>query len=252
MNARVRSGCGALASLRSQFTDMGAAALRSPARSCRASTTATGSTPATSTGTVCSTSSPALTGTRDRALPAVTSFSQPLRRMGRKASPIACIRTFTTSTRTAGPTSWSLGVCTCIRPSGMRTRRGVPGPGPGTSPSSGCAASRRRSATSTATASRSSSATGRIAGAGSHPTGASPAKPWSFHPLTEPGDYNQFYHGTGVGDVNGDGRLDLILNEGWWEQPARELGPDDLDPARLPVRRARRRPDVRRRRRRRR
>src|SRR5262249_26728270 len=46
-----------------------------------------------------------------------------------------------------------------------------------------------------------------------------PARAWSFRPLTEPGDYNQFYHGTGAGDVNGDGRTDLILNEGWWEQP---------------------------------
>jgi hypothetical protein len=52
------------------------------------------------------------------------------------------------------------------------------------------------------------------------PDWGAPAKPWSFHPITEPGDYNQFYHGTGVGDVNGDGRADLILNEGWWEQPA--------------------------------
>jgi hypothetical protein len=52
------------------------------------------------------------------------------------------------------------------------------------------------------------------------PDRAAPTKPWSFHPITEPGDYNQFYHGTGVGDVNGDGRADLILNEGWWEQPA--------------------------------
>jgi hypothetical protein len=47
-----------------------------------------------------------------------------------------------------------------------------------------------------------------------------PTKPWSFHAITTPGEYDQFYHGTGVGDVNGDGRLDLILNDGWWEQPA--------------------------------
>lgn len=46
-----------------------------------------------------------------------------------------------------------------------------------------------------------------------------PTQPWKFVPITEPGRYNQWYHGTGVGDVNGDGRLDLILNDGWWEQP---------------------------------
>jgi hypothetical protein len=46
-----------------------------------------------------------------------------------------------------------------------------------------------------------------------------PTEPWTFHPVTRPGDYKQFYHGTGVGDINGDGRRDLILNDGWWEQP---------------------------------
>ncbi|HIL70208.1 MAG TPA: VCBS repeat-containing protein [Verrucomicrobia bacterium] len=49
-----------------------------------------------------------------------------------------------------------------------------------------------------------------------------PKKPWSFTPVTEKGDYNQFYHGTGIGDVNGDGRRDLILNDGWWEQPSKD------------------------------
>jgi hypothetical protein len=52
------------------------------------------------------------------------------------------------------------------------------------------------------------------------PDPADPARPWTFRPITEPSDYNQFYHGTGVGDINGDGRMDLILNEGWWEQPS--------------------------------
>jgi hypothetical protein len=51
------------------------------------------------------------------------------------------------------------------------------------------------------------------------PDWTEPTKSWTFHPITAPGDYNQFYHGTGVGDVNGDGRPDLILNDGWWEQP---------------------------------
>jgi FG-GAP-like repeat len=53
------------------------------------------------------------------------------------------------------------------------------------------------------------------------PDWADPTKPWTFKPVTAAGNYNQFYHGTGVADVNGDGRLDLILNDGWFEQPPR-------------------------------
>lgn len=52
------------------------------------------------------------------------------------------------------------------------------------------------------------------------PLWTAPEKPWTFKPITETGKWEQFYHGTGIGDVNGDGRLDLLLNEGWWEQPA--------------------------------
>jgi hypothetical protein len=51
------------------------------------------------------------------------------------------------------------------------------------------------------------------------PNWDSPAEPWSFHPLSEVGDWPEFYHGTGVGDINGDSRLDLVLNDGWFEQP---------------------------------
>ncbi len=51
-----------------------------------------------------------------------------------------------------------------------------------------------------------------------------PTRPWHFDPVTGPGTWNQFYHGEGVGDVNGDGRTDLILNEGWWEQPPAGAG----------------------------
>jgi hypothetical protein len=51
------------------------------------------------------------------------------------------------------------------------------------------------------------------------PDWAEPTKPWAFHPVSERGEYDQFYHGTGVGDLNGDSRPDLVVNEGWWEQP---------------------------------
>ena len=52
------------------------------------------------------------------------------------------------------------------------------------------------------------------------PNWSDPQKPWTFKPIAAKGKWEQFYHGTGIGDVNGDGRLDLLLNDGWWEQPA--------------------------------
>jgi hypothetical protein len=53
------------------------------------------------------------------------------------------------------------------------------------------------------------------------PDWAEPTKPWKFFPITEKADFNHYYHGEGIGDINGDGRADLVLNEGWWEQPAK-------------------------------
>ena len=46
-----------------------------------------------------------------------------------------------------------------------------------------------------------------------------PSKPWKFHPITPKGKWAKFTHGLGVGDVNGDGRMDLLERDGWWEQP---------------------------------
>ena len=52
------------------------------------------------------------------------------------------------------------------------------------------------------------------------PDPKTPAKPWTFFPISKQGDYNQFYHGEGMGDINGDGRQDLVINDGWFEQPS--------------------------------
>lgn len=45
-------------------------------------------------------------------------------------------------------------------------------------------------------------------------------KPWTVTTISKPGDYQRFTHGLGVGDVNGDGRQDLLEKNGWWEQPS--------------------------------
>jgi len=47
-----------------------------------------------------------------------------------------------------------------------------------------------------------------------------PEQPWVFHPISEDGGWQRFTHGLGVGDVNNDGRMDLLDRDGWWEQPA--------------------------------
>ena len=52
------------------------------------------------------------------------------------------------------------------------------------------------------------------------PDWADPAKPWTFHPISPDKKYGNFTHGLGVGDINGDGRADLLEKDGWWEQPA--------------------------------
>jgi hypothetical protein len=49
---------------------------------------------------------------------------------------------------------------------------------------------------------------------------AHPELPWAFHAVTPKGKYQRFTHGIGFGDVNGDGRVDILEANGWWEQPA--------------------------------
>ena len=49
---------------------------------------------------------------------------------------------------------------------------------------------------------------------------ARPFAPWQFHAISEKVAPIPFGHGLGVGDVNGDGRLDVLSKDGWFEQPA--------------------------------
>ena len=55
--------------------------------------------------------------------------------------------------------------------------------------------------------------------------GADPTKPWPIRVIAGPNDPRPG-HGLGIGDINGDGRNDIVCPEGWWEGPA--------DPARVP------------------
>jgi hypothetical protein len=56
-------------------------------------------------------------------------------------------------------------------------------------------------------------------GGWAQPDWANPAEPWTFRNVTQEGSWGRYTHGMGVGDVNADGRADLLLAEGWWEQP---------------------------------
>jgi hypothetical protein len=73
--------------------------------------------------------------------------------------------------------------------------------------------------------------------------GKDPTQLWVMHPISEPSapgheipGTQRFSHGLGVGDVNGDGRQDVICAGGWWEQPAdgmKATGPWKFHPAQL-------------------
>ncbi len=58
---------------------------------------------------------------------------------------------------------------------------------------------------------------GAVCWASSDP--ANPTAPWIVHKVSKDGYFTNAQHGLGVGDINGDGRPDIVSPYGWWEQP---------------------------------
>lgn len=61
--------------------------------------------------------------------------------------------------------------------------------------------------------------------------GKDPTQPWQRISISGPSTKGKtipgtarFAHGLGHGDINGDGRVDILVPQGWWEQPAKVDG----------------------------
>jgi hypothetical protein len=51
-----------------------------------------------------------------------------------------------------------------------------------------------------------------------------PTAPWRFHPITDARGFGPFTHGLGVGDLDGDGRPEVLEASGYFRQPASLFG----------------------------
>jgi hypothetical protein len=65
--------------------------------------------------------------------------------------------------------------------------------------------------------------------------GADPTQPWAFVPITTPDkSVFRYTHGQGIGDVDGDGKIDFVEKRGWWKNPGKEGETWVLNPVPIP------------------